>query len=209
MGKRDVEKRRITSLKENFDKKYSNKRFVERRLQSDGTVQIDVVLPEDFNVEAPLAPSAYGLLNSEIYNYIDEQVYFVPSEYDIKVNFTGKQIPTEEQIQISESLHDHYNLQVYDKLDDIRRNRLLGIFLLAFGALALALYFFLRLSNNNLLVLEIISIVGTFSVWESVDCWLINGHERKIELNNALQMALTKVLFNGCEVEMPSAKEIN
>lgn len=100
-------------------------------------------------------------------------------------------------------MHDHYNLQVYDKLDDIRRNRALGIFLLVFGALALALYFVMTLAIKQEVFLEIMSIVGTFAVWEAVDCWLIQGHERKVDLNNALQMALAKVKFDAPAQQSP------
>lgn len=195
MYKRAVYKKRLAALKKGVDGKYSNKRFVEKRLAEDGSVKIDVNLPEDAELFDPMAPTEYGQLNPEIMRYIDEQAYFVPVQYDLTVNFVGRDIPQEKQEQVENALRDHYNMQVYDKLDDIRNNRRLGIFLLIFGIVALAVYFFIALLDKNVLFHEIISIAGTFSVWEAVDCWLINGHHTKIELNNALQMALMKITF--------------
>lgn len=199
MNKRQVYKKRIASVYKNRSDAYSNSSFVKDRLQSDGTVKIDVELPTDFPLFDPLAPTKYGIVNPEIFRYVDDQVYFVPAEYDITVNFVGREFSPQEQKQIDKAVHDHYNLQVYDKLDDIKRNRRLGIFLLIFGVLALALYFVLTFRSDNPITLELISIVGTFSVWEAVDCWLIQGFERRQELNNALQTAQIKVTFGEAE----------
>lgn len=195
MNKRDVYKQRMALLAKDISGKYTNQNFVTQRLQEDGSVKIDVVLPPDMEIFDPMAPAAYGKLNPEIFSYIDDQAYFVPAEYNITVNFVGRDLSMQQQKLVEKCLHEHYNLHVYDKLDDIRRNRALGIFLLVFGAIALAIYFVLTLHYNQDVFLEIVSIVGTFSVWEAVDCWLIQGHERKVELNNALQMALVRVTF--------------
>lgn len=207
MTKQEVFKKRMASLKNDLHGKYSNKRFVEQRLQADNTIKIDVNLPEDTDIFDPLAPAEYGQLNPEIFRYIDEQAYFVPTEYDLTVNFVGRTLTAKQQKQLETALHDHYNMQVYDKLDDIRSNRRLGIFLLIFGVIALAAYFFITLFAENLIFHEVISIVGTFSIWEAVDCWLINGHQTKTELHNALQMALLKVTFAENKSQKQSAAD--
>lgn len=195
MDKREIYKKRMLALKADARDKFSAKRFVERHLQADGSVKIDVNIPEGMQIFDEMAPTDAPQLNSEIFRYIDDQAHFVPVEYDITVNFVGKTFDKARQKQIDELLHEHYNLQVTDKIKNIRSNRGLGIFLLVFGVIALAAYFFLALTDNNIVFHEVISIVGTFSVWEAVDCWLINGHYGKVELNNALQMALVKVAF--------------
>ncbi len=195
MNKREVFKKRLSALKNNAKDKYSNKQFVEKRLQSDGTVKIDVNLPQESELFDPMAPAGSGQLNPEIFRYLDDQAYFVPTEYDLTVNFVGRSLDSAQQNHIETALREHYNMQVYDKLDDVRNNRRLGIFLLVFGILALAAYFFVAKFANNVIFHEVISIVGTFAVWEAVDCWLINGHHAKTELHNALQMAMIRVVF--------------
>lgn len=197
MNKRDVYKNRMELLKADIKDKYSNKKFVEQRLQPDGSVKIDVNLPEELELFDPMAPEKYNQLNPEILQYIDNQTYFVPAQYNITVNFVGRELSASQQKRVEEALHDHYNMQVYDKLDDIKSNRALGIFLMIFGVVALAAYFFITMFAENVVFHEVVSIVGTFAIWEAVDCWLINGHHTKVELNNALQMAMLKVKFNG------------
>lgn len=197
MNKRDVYKNRMELLKADIKDKYSNKKFVEQRLQPDGSVKIDVNLPEESELFDPMAPEKYNQLNPEILQYIDNQTYFVPAQYNITVNFVGRELSASQQKRVEEALHDHYNMQVYDKLDDIKSNRALGIFLMIFGVVALAAYFFITMFAENVVFHEVVSIVGTFAIWEAVDCWLINGHHTKVELNNALQMAMLKVTFNG------------
>lgn len=196
MKKKEIYKKRLASLKQDLTKKYSNNNFLKERLDKDNNVQLDIVLPDDYPIYEELAPQKYAMINKDIYQYIDDQIYFIPSEYDVIVNFANGNFPIDEQEKIKKAIEEHYNLQVYDKIDDIKRNRLLGIFLLIFGIGALAIYFFMNLWYNNLIMLEIISIVGTFSIWEAVDCWLIQGHERRVNLHNALQMAHIKVTFN-------------
>lgn len=210
MNKRQVFKERLMALKKDIHGKYSDKRYVEQRLQPDNTVKIDVNIPDDLELFDPLAPDEYAQLNPEILRYIEDQAYFVPAEYDLTINFVGKSLPQDKRTRLENALHDHYNMQVYDKLDDIKNNRRLGIFLLAFGAIALGVYFFMTLFEKNLLFNEIVSIVGTFSVWEAVDCWLIGGHHTKTELRNAMQMALLKVTFTEKELpreEQPQCEE--
>lgn len=195
MNRREVYYKRMNALKNELNGKYSNKRYVQRRLQSDNTVKIDVNIPDGMELFDKMAPEGSGQLDPEIFRYIDEQAYYVPTEYDLIVNFVGIELDAVRQKQVETALHEHYNMQVYDKLDDVRNNRRLGIFLLVFGILALAVYFFVAKFAENLIFHEVISIVGTFSVWEAVDCWLINGHHTKVELHNALQMAMIKVAF--------------
>ena len=197
MTKKEVFKERMNALKKDTNGKYSNGRFVEERLQEDGRVRIDVNVPDETELFDSLAPEGSGKLNPNVIRYIDEQAYFVPAEYDLTVNFVGREVSPQQQKQIENALHDHYNMQVYDKLDDIKNNRRLGIFLMVFGVLALAAYFFITLFAKNPVFEEVVSIVGTFSIWEAVDCWLINGHHTKVELNNALQMALIKITFQN------------
>lgn len=205
--KKEVFKRRMELVKKDVAEKYSGKQFVQSRMQSDGTVGLDVNLPPDLPLYDPMVPEKYAKVNPEILRAIDEQAYFVPSEYDITVNFAGQNVEKTEQEKLAAALHNHYNMQVYDKIDDIRNNRRLGIFLLVFGIIALAAYFFLTLFADNAVFHEIVSIVGTFSVWEAVDCWLISGGHSKVELGNAMQMATIKINFSESKQNSPAAAE--
>lgn len=164
-------------------------------LSPDGKAQIDVALYGDIELFDPLSIGKQRELNAGIYDYIDRKLYTIPTLYEIRVCFHGKLPEGTSKEEIKNILTEHYAFIFRDKEADLRINSLKMLGLTACGIAFLALYFALELSNLKPLFVEFLSIMGTFALWEAVDCWLLERKSLKIERLYAGQAVLSEVGF--------------
>lgn len=172
---------------------YKNLRdFVKEKYNvKDKTAFIDVYINKADvfdNFSNPNSPE----LSPSFIEYIDNAAYYIPLEYMIEVN-----VHTGDDIDISyveKKLNEVYMSRLADKNDDLKRNSITSISLTIIGIIFLSLYFILQiLPNASELFNEIFSIIGTFSLWEAVDYFLINRSALKIDKLNIAQSAFIKV----------------
>ena len=69
------------------------------------------------------------------------------------------------------------------------------LFLALFGAAVLAVYLVLALTGKNVLFTEILSIVGSFSLWEAADALLLERPHLRREYKNNEQNLKQKIEF--------------
>ena len=161
----------------------------------DGKAQIDVALREGIELFDPLSIGRQRDLSVEIYDYIDRKLYAIPTLYEIRVCFHGELPKDAPEEEIRAMFTEHYAFMFRDKEADLRINSLKMIGLTLCGIVFLALYFALELSDLKPLFMEFLSIMGTFALWEAVDCWLLERKALKMERLYAGQAVLSEVVF--------------
>ncbi len=161
----------------------------------DGKAQIDVALHEGMELFDPLSVGRQRDMNVEIYDYIDRKLYAIPTLYEIRVCFHGELPKDTSEEEIRAMFTEHYAFMFRDKEADLRINSLKMIGLTLCGIVFLALYFALELSNLKPLFMEFLSIMGTFALWEAVDCWLLERKALKMERLYTGQAVLSEVVF--------------
>lgn len=162
----------------------------------DGKAQIDVALYDGIELFDPLSIGRQRDLSSELYDYIDRKLYAIPTFYEIRICFHGKLPVGASEAEIRSILTEHYAFLFRDKEADLRINSLKMLGLALCGIVFLALYFALELSNLKPLFMEFLSIMGTFALWEAVDCWLLERKALKVERLYAGQAVLSEVRFD-------------
>lgn len=173
----------------------SNEAVTAEYLCSDGKAQIDVALPEGGGIFDPLSIGRQRDLNRDIYDYIDRRLYAIPTLYEIRVCFHGELPKDMSEEEIRAMFTEHYAFMFRDKEADLRINSLKMMGLALCGIVFLTLYFALELSNLKPLFMEFLSIMGTFALWEAVDCWLLERKALKMERLYAGQAVLSEVVF--------------
>lgn len=161
----------------------------------DGKAQIDVALYDGLELFEPLSVGRQRELNAEIYDYIDRKLYAIPTLYEIRICFHGKLPGDASETEIRAMLTEHYAFIFRDKEADLRINSLKMLGLAFCGVVFLALYFALELSNLKPVFMEFLSIMGTFALWEAVDCWLLERKALKAERLYAGQAVLSEIAF--------------
>lgn len=145
--------------------------YLESVRDKDGFAVVDVNLGEDALYD-PLSLKGHKDLRGEIYDFIDAQTNVIPSEVPLRIRFHGH-VEKEEQEEIRAIMHRHYTMKSYDNAWDLAANMRKMLLLAIFGAIVLAVYLFLAITDKHVFMAEILSIVGSFSLWEAADAFLL------------------------------------
>lgn len=131
------------------------------------------------------------VLNDKISSYIEHCAYYIPLKHKInliiKDNFTD-----EEKENIRAMIKNHFGLIVGDKIQDIKTNKRKTLILMFLGIVFLSIsYLFIK----NIYIYDLVSIIGTFSIWEAIDNSFIEKRNIKTSKLNYSQLSLMNVTF--------------
>lgn len=169
-------------------------KYIEQIRDEDGNAVVDVNLGEDVPLYDPLSLKGQKDLNADIYGYIESQTNVIPAAVPLRIRFHGD-IPKEEQEEIGKMMQRHYMMKSFDIAWDLVANLRKMLLLALFGAAVLAVYLYLAITSDNALMTEILSIVGSFSLWEAADALLLERPRLKREHRNNEQSLNQRVEF--------------
>ena len=182
------------------DKQFIASMHYEDTLMSeDGKAYVNVDLTK---VPSPFAVFSYNKrMDPEIFSYIEDQVYYLRAEVPVVINFDdGGKYSKEIKDKISKYVRRHYTLQYEDTRLDYLKSKMFGILFMAIGVILLSLYITLSLTvdaiKQNQVIIEIVCILSWVFVWESVNRFFFEGHQNRVSVRNAAQLALADITFN-------------
>ena len=188
----------VERLKPLIAKKYRTSMHFEDSLMDDnGVVYVDVDLTK---IETPFSIFSYNRrMDPEIFDYIDQQVFYLRASIPIVINFDdGGKYNEELKEKIRKYVKRHYSLEYEDKRLEHRKSMFFGILLLLAGLIILALHFAIKLAPDGTATSvfdELTLIMAWMFTWQSLDTFLISGHYKRIDVYNAGQLALADVTF--------------
>ena len=159
-------------------------------LQENETVDIHINTEALYN---PLSVPEQRLPDSNLYTYIEEAasllVYLVP----IRVIFHG--VPEEERDKVSAMIKAHYDTVLQDQLWEKRSNTIRTIGMLIIGLSFICLLLALSFGREDSLGLKLLSIIGSFALWEAADCFLFARRDIKHKMMKTAQFLTMKIVF--------------
>lgn len=194
-----VFRKRINQL---FAKKYRySLRYEDAMISDDGKAYINVDLTK---VESPFSIFSYDRrIDSEIYSYIDQQAFYLRAAIPIVINFDdGGKYSEELKTKIKKAVIRHYSLEYEDKRLEWKKQTLFGAIIGIIGILFLITYILLSVlffvpKGINAIYMELLCILSWIFIWQSFDYFFFKGHENRIAVYNAGQLALAEVLFGS------------
>lgn len=151
-----------------------------------GRAVIDVNASDKEELYNPLSLGGSRDLSDEVYGYIDAQANVIPAEVPLVVRFHGS-FDENERRDVKNLMHRHYTLKSFDIMWDAAANLKKMTGLIIFGVLVLAAYFYISFATDNIMFAEILSIIGSFSLWEAADAFLLERPRLKRERRNIEQ----------------------
>ena len=166
----------------------------EEYMDADGCGVIDVCLYEGLELYDPLSCGRQLELNPDIYGFIEQKANLLPAQVPLRICFHGRVSP-EDQEQIRRLMAEHYRIALQDRTWDLRSNlwKLLGM--VAVGVVFLSMYFFFALREDDGLFLELLSVIGSFALWEAADCFLLERRAINRDMMNIAQHMTQEVVF--------------
>lgn len=203
-GKEVREQNRVfrSRINQLFAKKYRySLRFEDAMIGDDGKAYINIDLTK---IDTPFSVFSYDRrIDSEIYDYIENEAFYLRVAIPLVINFDdGGKYTDELKEKIRKSVVRHYSLQYEDKRLEWAKGRMFGSIVLGIGIIFLLTYILLSvfvLSNLGLdnIYIELLAIMSWVFIWQSVDAFFFSGHERLIDVYNAGQLALAEVRFGA------------
>lgn len=188
----------IERLKPLIERRYRTSMHYEDSLMGDdGKVYVDVDLT---NIDSPFSVFSYNRrMDPDIFDYIDHQVFFLRAAIPIVINFDdGGKYSEEMKEKIRKYVKRHYSLEYEDKRLTHRSSMLFGFMLMFIGLVMLAIHFMLSLApavEGKSVFDELTLIASWMFVWQSLDTFLVSGHNKRVDIYNSGQLALAEVTF--------------
>lgn len=129
------------------------------------------------------------LISSSFIEEIENYTYPIPYTYPIKLIINSN----DDLKDLQNDLHNYYKMQALSYKRDLTINKIKSLTLLLLGSILLLIYFIFS-QKTNFLYSEILSIIATFSIWESADIFFLERQNIKIEIANKLQLELALVI---------------
>ena len=139
-------------------------------------------------------------LKAEIYDYIEAQTNVIPAQIPLRIRLHGDFTEAEKK-EIEAAMQRHYIMRSFDISWDLVANLRKMLLLALFGAAVLSVYLVLAIAGKHVFMTEILSIVGSFSLWEAADAFLLERPHLRRENRNNDQSLSQHIEFVGTKEE--------
>ena len=156
----------------------------------DGKADIRVRVEDLYN---PLSVSGSRRLNSDLFDFVEESANLLPSLVPIRVVLHG--VDAEDREKVSDLFRMHYRAAAQEQIREQRMNRLKMICMTAVGIVFILAYLFFGQRQEDSLFLEVLSVIGSFSLWEAVNCFLVECRSIQRALYKTAQFLTAEVAF--------------
>lgn len=197
---REIKRQRIEFKKRRIalaDKQFiASLHYEDTLMMDDGKAHVNVDLTK---IDSPFAVFSYSKrMDDEIFSYVEEQVFYLRAEVPVVINFDdGGKYSDDTKSKIVKYVKRHYTLQYEDTRMEYLKSIMYGVLFLFIGILILSTYITLSLTafESNQVLIEILCILSWVFVWESANRFFFVGHQNRIDIHNAAQLALAEITF--------------
>lgn len=177
-------------LKENYDSKlYVNRHYIK---DEKAVIPIHIHDIGELYISYDLQRQIF---NPDMISYIEDIAYYIPYDYSIVLEFSGISFTEEEKAQLMENVTDQFGMKTHDMDVELNYNTKKAMKLFLIGSIVLAISFIIQTMNYTAYISEILSIIGTFSIWEFVNTIWFERKEKIIDKMNAGQLSACTVAF--------------
>lgn len=183
--------------------RYSLK-FEEAHVFDDGKAYINVDLTK---CDSPFSIYSYDYrINPEIYDYINQETEFLPTDIPVVINFDDDDKYDDVlKERIKKAVIRHYSLEYEEARYELHKSRKFAAIFMLVGILFLALYvgltFWLKDYQDYKGFSDVVYIISWVFIWESVDRIAISGISQTEDVLNYGQLALVEVQFGDPKIQ--------
>ena len=165
--------------------------YVHREFMEDDKVVIHVNVDELYD---PLCTERFRQLNGDIFEYVEECAKLTPVFVPLKVILFG--VDEEDRKVVHELFRLHYRIELQDGIWNQRLNLTKMIVMGVIGVIAIMAFLYFALRQDDNLFLELLSVVGSFSLWEVANCFLLERRTINWTLYKTAQFLTAEIVFD-------------
>ena len=141
----------------------------------------------------PMSIPSQRQVNDEIFAFIEESARLFPALVPIRVVLHG--VPGEERGKAPRIMKNHHVAVLKDQLWDAVNNMHKTVLLLGGGILLISLYLAMALTNDGSLLIEVLKVIDSFSLWGAADSFLIERRVIKRRMMKTAQFLTMEIAF--------------
>lgn len=132
-------------------------------------------------------------LDDGVIEYIENKAYYVPIDRPLKICFEG--VAKEDRQAVADAYKRFFDLKFYDKCLDFKICNIKSVALMIIGIAFLAAGIVVEKFLTGRLISEILTVAASFSMWESVDFFLLERTNVNAEKLDTAQLLLAELEF--------------
>ena len=192
---REREKELIGAIKEGKQIRRHAREYLDQYVE-DGKASIHVNASDLYE---SVSMGRFRQLNSSIYDYVENSANLLPVYIPLRVIMHG--VDQKEQENVEHLYKTHYKVEIQDILWDQRILYTKMIVMTLIGSIFILLYIFFALQKDDNLFLEIMSVIGSFALSETVSSYLLERPRTKNALLEKSQFLTAEIRFEDRESE--------
>lgn len=135
-------------------------------------------------------------LNEEFLNTILKKASYIPLDYPLVLEIYNKSFTSSEKIRLRKLIKNHFALEKINKEVELQfLHRKCTIFL-CIGIIFFILLGIIHTLNILNILSEFISVIASFSIWESFEIFLFEGDDLKEEIIKYSHLEKIRIVFN-------------
>ncbi len=177
----------------------------QRQYQKDeeGRAIICMNVKNDEGFLSEFSESDTPVISSEVAEFIENSTSFIPISEELTLRIHSDCIDDQEKVLYNSAIKEYYLQKYITNEQEIKRNRLLVLFLGLAGILVLAAELIYDFCVGNAMWTEVIDIVAWVLLWEATDIALLAARGLRRKQKRFLAFLSMKVEFAASRTCMP------
>ena len=135
-------------------------------------------------------------LSEDLISYINNKAEVAPIKEKEDIEIVSANKIDEDKFKKSFEKYCNEQLMLVNRQQRINRTKQIGMLMVGIVFIILSI---LLTDKINIIILEIVSTIGSFSIWESANSWLLESKVIKFNKLKAMKLKDTEIKFEICK----------
>lgn len=182
-------------------KKYQQKKFeyykqIDEINISDNEAYITVQINDINEIISPFSIPGHEIIKEEFINLISKKASYIPVDYPLVLEIYTKSLTSEEKILIRKLFKIYYSLETINTEEELKTIKRKSRFFLFVGIICAILFILMVKLNVVTSLLEIISFITSFSIWEFAELVIFEQDDLREKIIKNKHLAKIRIIYN-------------
>ncbi len=181
--------------------KFENFKKINELKINDDEAYIDIQISDFKSIKSDYSLDVSPILKREFLEYIESCASYIPLEYPIVLEIHSNKLSSSEKILIRKLIKNHFALTRINKEMELKALKRKSYFFLLIGLIGFIILAILHYCGKLELLIECISFIASFSVWEFGELVLFEQDDLKEEIIKYNYLSKVRIVYNKDNVK--------
>ena len=182
-------------------KKYQQKKFeyykqIDEINISDNEAYITIQINDINEIISQFSIPGHEIIKEEFINLISKKASYIPVDYPLVLEIYTKSLTSEEKILIRKLFKIYYSLETINTEEELKTIKRKSRFFLFVGIICAILFILMVKLNVVTSLLEIISFIASFSIWEFAELVIFEQYDLREKIIKNKHLAKIRIIYN-------------